>query len=125
MLWLKRCVVPILFHEVIVADVVYPAVLLAFGRDISLLPMMMRCIQSGLRVLTKTFCKVEALVDANGNALTDQHGNPEVKMPNPRIELLYTYLMAWYVMHCPYLMITTYTSKDFVSFLQNLEYSSW
>jgi len=30
-LWLKRCVVPILFHEVIVANVVYPIVLLAFG----------------------------------------------------------------------------------------------
>jgi len=31
MLWLKRCVVSTLVHEVIVADMVYPAVLLAFG----------------------------------------------------------------------------------------------
>ena len=37
-LWLKRCVVPALPHEVIVADVVYPAVLLAYGRPIALLP---------------------------------------------------------------------------------------
>jgi len=37
-LWLKRCVVPTLLHEVIVADVVYPAVLLAYGKSISLLP---------------------------------------------------------------------------------------
>jgi len=30
-LWLKRCVVPTLPHEVIVADVVYLAIILAFG----------------------------------------------------------------------------------------------
>ena len=41
MLWLKQCVVLILFHEVIVVDVVYPAVLLVFSRGITLLPMMM------------------------------------------------------------------------------------
>ena len=38
MLWLKRCVVPTLLHEVIIADVVYLAVLLAYGRSIALLP---------------------------------------------------------------------------------------
>ena len=90
----EGCVVSTLPHEVIMVDVVYPVLLLAFGRRITLLPMMVRCIQSELQALTKTFCKVEALVDANGNALTDQHGNPEVKMPNPKIELLYTYLVA-------------------------------
>ena len=31
MIWLKRCVVPTLPYEVIVADVVYPMILLAFG----------------------------------------------------------------------------------------------
>jgi len=31
MLWLKQCVVSTLSHKVIVADVVYPTVLLAFG----------------------------------------------------------------------------------------------
>ena len=35
LLWLKRCVVPTLPHEVIVADVVYPAVLLAHGSPIA------------------------------------------------------------------------------------------
>ena len=40
MLWLKRCVMPTLPHEVIVADVVYPAVLLAYGKSIALLPAM-------------------------------------------------------------------------------------
>ena len=81
MLWLNRCVVSKLSHKVIVADVVYPAVLLAFGRGITLLPTIVGCIQSGLWALTKTFCKVEALVNANGNALTDQHGDREVKCP--------------------------------------------
>jgi len=93
-LWLKRCVVLTLPHEVIVADVVYPVVLLAFGQGIALLPTMVGCIQSGLQALTKTFYKVEALVDANGNALTGHHGNPEVKIPNPRIRFSYTYLVA-------------------------------
>ena len=125
MLRLKRCIMPTLLHEVIVADVVYLAVLLAFGWDIGLLPMMVGCIQSGLQELTKTFCKVKVMVDADGNALTDEHGNPEVKVPNPRIELPYSYLVAWYVMHCPSLMTPTYTSKDLVPFLQKSEHSSW
>ena len=85
---------PTLPHKVIVANVVYPAVLLAFSQSIALLSMIVGCIQSRLQALTKTFCKVEALVDANSNALTDQHGNLEVKVPNFRIELLYTYLVA-------------------------------
>jgi len=125
MLWLKQCVMPTLPHEVIVADVVYPAVLLAFDRGIALLPLMMGCIQSRLQALTKTVCKVKALLDANGNALTDRHDNSEVKMLNPRIELSYTYLVAWYVMHCPSLMMVAYTSEDFVPFLQKLERSIW
>ena len=80
--------------------------------------MMVGCIQSGLWALTKIFCKVEVLVDADGNALTDQHGDPEVKVPNPRIELLYTYFVAWYFMHYPSLMTAAYASEDFVPFLQ-------
>ena len=44
MLWLKRCVVLTLLNEVVMADVVYPTVLLAFGWGISLLPMMVGCI---------------------------------------------------------------------------------
>ena len=40
MLWLKRSIVPTLPHEVIVTDVVYSAVLLAYDRNIALLPAM-------------------------------------------------------------------------------------
>jgi len=56
MLWLKRCVVPTLPHKVIVTDVVYPAVLLAYEKSIALLPVMVAGIQSGLRALVKSLC---------------------------------------------------------------------
>jgi len=56
MLWLKRCVVSTLSREVIVANMVYPAVLLAHGKSIALLPAMVVGIQGGLRVLMKSFC---------------------------------------------------------------------
>ena len=53
MLWLKRCVVLTLPHEVIIIDVVYPTVLLAHRKSIALLPTMLARIQSRLRALTK------------------------------------------------------------------------
>ena len=56
MLWLKRCVVPTLLYEVIIADVVYPVVLLAYGKSIALLPAMVAEIQSGLQALVKSLC---------------------------------------------------------------------
>jgi len=64
MLWLKRCVVPTLSHEVIIAEVVYPTVLLAYGKSIALLPAMVAGIQSGLQALVKILCQVEAIVDS-------------------------------------------------------------
>ena len=48
MLWLKRCVIPTLPHEVIIADVAYPSILLANIQSLSLLPAMVGCLQSGL-----------------------------------------------------------------------------
>ena len=61
MLWMKRCVLPMLPHEVIIADVVYPAVLLAHGKSISLLSAMAVGTQSDLRVLAKSLSQVEPL----------------------------------------------------------------
>jgi len=121
MLWLKRCVVPTLPHEVIIADVVYPAVLLAYGRSIALLPAMVAEIQSGLRALTQSLCKVEAIVDSASRPEVDSEGRLRVKTPNPWVELSYTYLMAWYVMHCPSLMTLVSRSEGFVPFVQRLE----
>jgi len=65
-----------------------------------------------------------AIVGDEGNVLIDQNGDPEVKVPNPRVELPYTYLVAWYVMHCPSLMTVVHASEDFVPFLQELEHST-
>ena len=119
MLWLKRCVVPALPHEVIVADVVYPAVLLASGKSIALFPVMVAEIQSGLRALVKNLCQMEAIVDSEGRPVVNSKGRPRVKTPNPRIELLYTCLMAWYVMHYPSLMTAVPLSEGFVPFVQS------
>jgi len=125
MLWLKRCVVPTLPHEVIITDVVYPAVLLAYEKSIFLLPAMVAGIQSGLRALTKSLCKVEDIVDFQGMPVVDSEGRPEVRTANPRVKLPYMYLMAWYVMHCPSLMTAVSPSEGFISFVQKLENSSW
>ena len=94
MLWLKHCVVPTLPHKVIVADMVYPVVLLAHRKSIAVLLAMVAAIQSGLRALTKNFCQVEAIVDVKGNPVKDSNGHPLVKTPSLRVELPYTYLMA-------------------------------
>jgi len=124
MLWLKRCVVSMLSHEVIVTDVTYPAILLAHGKSIALLPVMVAGIQSGLQALTKSFCQVEVIVAAEGNPVRDSNGHPLVKTPSPSVKLPYTYLMAWYVIHCLSLMTAVSASEDFTPFVQRLESSS-
>ena len=90
---------------------------LAHGRSIILLPTIVGCIQSGLRVLMRSFCQVEALVDKEGNPLMDQNDKLQFKIPNPGVDLLYTYLMAWYVMHYPSLMTEVSASEGFVPFV--------
>ena len=125
MLWLKHCMVPTVPHEVIIVDMVYPVVLLAHRKSISLLQVMVACFQSGLRVLAKCLCQVEVIVDSHGKQMVDSEGRPEVRTLKPRVELLYKYLMAWYVMHCSSLMTAVSPSEDFVPFVQRPENSSW
>ena len=90
----------------------------------ALLPAMVAGIQSGLRALVKSLCQVEATVDSKGRPEVDSEGRPKVKIPNTRIELPYTYLMAWNVMHCPSLTTAVPLSEGFVPFVQTLENSS-
>jgi len=116
MLWLKRCVVPTLPHDVIVTNVVYPAVLLALGRFLGILLAMVGYLQSGLRVLCQSFCNVVVKED-KGNVVINPDGEPKVKAPNPHVELHYTYFMAWYVMHCPSLMSAIQSSEDSIPFV--------
>ena len=64
--------------------------------------------------------------DDKGNAIIDRNGEPKRKTLNPCLELSYTYLATWYVMHCPVLMSTVQKPiEDFVPFTQKLERSRW
>jgi len=74
-------------------------------------------IQSGLYALVKSFCQVEAIVDAEGHLVTDSNCRPLVKTPSPRVELPYTYLMTWYVMHFPSLMTAVRPSEGFTPYV--------
>jgi len=53
-------------HEVIAADVVYPAILLVHGRPLSLLSAMVGCLQSGLQILCQNLGNVAAEEDRKG-----------------------------------------------------------
>jgi len=67
---------------------------------------------------------MEPLVDEEGNSLMDQNGKAQLKIPNPRVQLPYAYLMAWYDMHCPSLMTPVPASEGIVPFVQRLEDSN-
>jgi len=99
MRWMKRCVMPTLPHEVLAADVIYPIVLLAHDRLLGLLSAMMSCFQSGLRVLTLSFCHVEVMEDEEGNAILDRNGEQKRKILNLHVKLPYTYQRLG-MMHC-------------------------
>ena len=117
MIWLKRCVVPSRPIEAILAEVVYPAVLLAHGRPVSLLTAMVGCIQNGLRVLTSE------LLSASGVKATKKKAG---KAPQPRVPMPYTYLVAWFVLHCPSLMTGVHEGDDaYTPFVQRLESATW
>ena len=49
---------------------------------------------------------MEVMEDDEGNSVFDKNGEPRRKTSNPRVELSYTNLVAWYVMHCLALMST-------------------
>jgi len=106
-----------LSHEVIVADIVHPVVLLAYGRSLNLLPTMVGYLQSGLRVLCQSFCYIVVEEEKEGNVIVGADGEPKMKTPNPRVELPYMYLMAWYIMHCPSLIRVVQSSEDSMTFV--------
>jgi len=86
--------VPSPSSDVILPTVLLPAVRLVHGRSLELLPAMVCCIQRGLRALTETFCRPPTTKRGKGTILPCDG-------PNPRISLPYTYLMAWFALHCP------------------------
>lgn len=64
---------------------------LAFGRKLALIPIVVANIQSRIRRWIAAFCPE----------------NPIDMVFNSRVELAYTYLVAWLVMHCYTLMSTS------------------
>jgi len=60
---------------------------------------------------------MELIVDSQGRPIVDSKGRLEVRTPNPRVELPYTYLMPWYIMHCPSLMTAVSLSEGFILFV--------
>lgn len=103
MLWLKKYIVPTPPLDAISMGVIYPAAKLACVKSIAFLLATISNIQSGLRTLSWSLC--------------DRAGT--------RISLAYTYLMAWYSMHCPSL-IDTLADTDGISLLvHRLEVRKW
>lgn len=69
---------------------------------LGLLPVMVNNLQSELQALSVGFLLGKK---AKGKAMKRSvKESAKVKTPNPRMEMPYTYLMAWLVMHCPSLM---------------------
>ena len=81
-------------HKVIIADVVYLAILLTYGQSLSLLFTMVCCIQSVLRTLCQSLYNVVVEKDKEGYVVVSTDGRPRVRIPNPHLELPYTYLMT-------------------------------
>ncbi|XP_020271479.1 uncharacterized protein LOC109846644 [Asparagus officinalis] len=110
-IWLKRCVVPHQSSDAMPMEVLYPAVQLATGRRLSLLPAMVAAIHSGLRQLVSAF--------------TQEKKKPSASISVPKLELPYTYLMTWLVLHRPDLMEAPETVDPSLPLLQTLEGCKW
>ncbi|ONK80910.1 uncharacterized protein A4U43_C01F23120 [Asparagus officinalis] len=84
-IWLKKCVVPYQSGDTLPLEVLYPAIQLAYKKELSLLPVMVANIHRGLRQISSAFTRKE--------------GEPSAQIPTIKVELPYTYLMAWFVLH--------------------------
>src|SRR4051812_16338263 len=135
MIWLKRCILP---AEKISADVVLPAVLLCFNHSIALLPALMAGIHRGLRDLVNSFMGLHKKTPqprtrksqrssqgSPGIAREEVETGTSLRKAILRVEMAYTHLMAWFVMHCPCLMDIPHNPSLCVPFLQRLEGCSW
>lgn len=109
MIWLKRCILPSPPNEVIQMEAIWPAVCLAFGKPLALVPTMVANIQRRPRRLTSEFC---AYV---------QDG----RTPNLWVEVAYTYLVTWFVLHCYTLMMTTGRADLTTPFIERLAECTW
>ena len=97
-----------------------PTVRLVHGRSLGLLPVMVCCIQRGLRALTEAFCRPPMMKRGKGTILPCDG-------PNPRIGLPYTYLMAWFALHYPSIIQASEEPPEGVrmALLRQFEGCSW
>ena len=118
--WLKRCVVSSPSSDVVLPTALLLVVRLIHSRSLGLLLAMVYCIQQGLRALTEAFCR----------SLTTKRGKDTI-LPrdglNPRIGFSYTYLMAWFVLHCSAIIQAGKEPPEGVrmAHLRRFEGSSW
>ncbi|ONK78086.1 uncharacterized protein A4U43_C02F14170 [Asparagus officinalis] len=59
-IWLKKCVVPYQSGDALPLEVLYPAVQLAYKKELSLLPVMVANIHRGLRQISSAFTRKES-----------------------------------------------------------------
>src|SRR4051812_11108535 len=102
-IWLGKCVVPT--REAATVGVILPVARLACGVRIALVPAIIANIQHGLREVSTAFL-----------------ANPSTP---PRARLAYTYLVAWYVLHCPALMTPTPSLDLATPFIGSVAECSW
>ncbi|ONK56546.1 uncharacterized protein A4U43_C10F9920 [Asparagus officinalis] len=84
-IWLKKFVLPYQSGDSLPLEVLYLAVQLAYKKELSLLPVMVANIHRGLRQISSAFTRKESESPA--------------QIPTIKVELPYTYLMAWFVLH--------------------------
>ena len=66
-----------------------------FHPQVSLLPAIVCCIQHRLKMLKEAFCSKTTIKKAGKELILPRNG------PCPRVELPYTYLMAWFALYFP------------------------
>ncbi|ONK60101.1 uncharacterized protein A4U43_C08F14250 [Asparagus officinalis] len=82
-IWLKKCVVPFQSGDALPLEVLYPAIQLVYKKELSLLPVIVANIHRGLRQLSSAFTRKER--------------DSPTQIPTSKVELPYTYLMAWLI----------------------------
>ena len=102
-IWLEKCVV--LTREAVTVGVLLPATRLACGVRIALVPVVISNIQHGLRAVATSYLQ-------------------DLLKP-PRERLAYTYLVAWYVLHCPALMSPILRLDPSTPFIESVVICSW
>ncbi|ONK58155.1 uncharacterized protein A4U43_C09F8780 [Asparagus officinalis] len=87
-IWLKKCVVPYQSSDALPLEVLYPAVQLAYKKELSLLPLMVANIHQGLRQISSAFTRKESesptqipTIKLLENGKWEGRGFPDIRRP--------------------------------------------